>query len=83
MELEYVYAHGGRNGQRFVYELVFDGQLKESKPQLAGLIDVDQLVETTTPDLVAPSKPPRARLVAHWCTTWGQLVPCRHADGDQ
>lgn len=46
---------GSRNGQRFVYELVFDGQLKESKPQLAGLIDVDQLVETTTPDLVAPS----------------------------
>ncbi|MET0116006.1 MAG: CHC2 zinc finger domain-containing protein [Sedimenticola sp.] len=41
--LEYVYAHRGRNGQRYVYELVFDGVLEEAQPQLIGLIDVGQL----------------------------------------
>ena len=43
VELEYVYAHHGRNGQRFVYELVFDGEPDQETPQLAGLIDVEQL----------------------------------------
>ena len=46
VELEYVFAHYGKNGQRFVYELVFDG--KPDNPEsrligLIGLIDVDEL----------------------------------------
>ena len=48
--LEYVLAHAGRNGQRFVYELVFDGEFKQDKPQLMGLIDVDQLKNKSTTD---------------------------------
>ena len=56
VELEYVLAHHGRNGQRFVYELVFDGELTSEQPQLIGLIDVEQLKkrvisEATTADL--------------------------------
>jgi len=47
VELEYVYAHYGRNGQRFVYELVFDGELDNRQPQLIGLIDVAQLKRQT------------------------------------
>lgn len=43
VELEYVYAHHGKNGQRYVYELVFDGELTSEQPQLIGLIDVEQL----------------------------------------
>jgi hypothetical protein len=55
VELEHVYAHSGRNGQRFIYELVFDGESQDSQPQLPGLIDVDQLNEATTFNLVASS----------------------------
>ena len=43
VELEYVLAHYGRNGQRYIYELVFDGELETEQPQLIGLIDVKQL----------------------------------------
>ena len=65
VELEYVFAHHGRNGQRYVYELVFDGELENGSPQLPGLIDVEQLKDsTTTANLVASSDDPRARLVA-------------------
>ena len=46
VELEYVYAHHGRNGQRFIYELAFDGETDNDKPQLAGLIDVAELQAT-------------------------------------
>jgi len=57
VELEYVYAHYGRNGQRFIYELVFDGELDNQQPQLIGLIDVAQLTEngSTTDNLPASS----------------------------
>ena len=43
VELEYVYAHHGKNGQRYVYELVFDGEPGSNQPQLIGLIDVGRL----------------------------------------
>ncbi len=52
VSLEYVLVHHGRNGQRFVYELVFDGDTSADRPQLMGLIDVEDLTApTTTPDL--------------------------------
>ena len=52
--LEYVLAHYGRNGQRYVYELIFDGELGSEQPQFIGLIDVEQLKKgDTTSNLAA------------------------------
>jgi len=41
--MEYVRPVVGRNGQRFEYELAFDGDLDRSAPQMIGLIDVEAL----------------------------------------
>ncbi len=41
--MEYVRPVAGRAGQRFEYELLFDGELDRSAPQMIGLIDVDAL----------------------------------------
>ena len=41
--LEYVLVHRGGRGQSFVYELLYDGQGKDGKPFVPGLIDVDKL----------------------------------------
>ena len=41
--MEYVRCVAGRNGQRFEYELLFDGDVGRSAPQMVGLIDVDAL----------------------------------------
>ncbi len=38
--MEYIRPAVGRNGQRFEYELLFDGNVQASAPQLIGLIDV-------------------------------------------
>ena len=43
LEMEYVFAHSGRQGRRFVYELAFDGPLEVDGPRLPGLIDVGSL----------------------------------------
>lgn len=40
LALEYLRSAVGRNGQRFEYELAFDGDLHQSSPQMMGLIDV-------------------------------------------
>jgi DNA primase len=49
--MEYVRTAAGRNGQRFEYELLFDGELSAAAPQMIGLIDVAVLsgdtVDTT------------------------------------
>jgi len=44
--MEYVRPVAGRSGQRFEYELLFDGELERSAPQMIGLIDVDALRAT-------------------------------------
>ncbi len=55
--MEYLRPTAGRNGLRFEYELLFDGDVDASAPQMIGLIDVGQLGTTTatlqgaTPDL--------------------------------
>jgi DNA primase len=54
--MEYVRPAVGRNGQRFEYELLFDGDVAQSAPQMIGLIDVRSLQSssagsTTTPTL--------------------------------
>lgn len=43
VDLEYVLIHRGGRGQSFVYELLYDGQGKDGKPFLPGLLDVEQL----------------------------------------
>jgi hypothetical protein len=46
--LEYVLVHRGGPGQRFVYELLWDGQGQEGEPFLAGLLDVECLEASGT-----------------------------------
>jgi hypothetical protein len=41
--MEYVRSAAGRNGLRFEYELLFDGDLGAASPQMIGLIDVAAL----------------------------------------
>jgi len=41
--MEYVRLVTGKNGQRFEYELLFDGTLERSAPQMMGLIAVEAL----------------------------------------
>jgi len=48
VELDYVIAHVGRNGQRFVYELVFDGDVVNDAPQAIGLRSVEGVGNTAT-----------------------------------
>lgn len=43
VELEYVLAHRADHGQGFVYELVYDGQGKDGRRFLSGLIDSAKL----------------------------------------
>jgi hypothetical protein len=49
VDYEYVLAHRGKQGQGYVYELLYDGDLDHHK-HLTGLIDVENLrkVNTTT-----------------------------------
>lgn len=47
VELEYIIVHRGRQGRRYVYELVYDGSGREGQPFLAGLIDPAKLKEPT------------------------------------
>lgn len=47
LELEYVVPQAGRNGQRFRYELLFDGDVTTDAPQAVGLIDGASLQKST------------------------------------
>ncbi len=58
--MEYIRPAIGRNGQRFEYELLFDGDVGRSGPQMVGLIDVGTMrtsqgqtatLQGQTPDL--------------------------------
>jgi hypothetical protein len=59
--MEYVRLVAGKNGQRFEYELLFDGALDRSTPQMMGLIDVEALraahpeSDSTTPTSQGPT----------------------------
>jgi len=44
--MEYVLVHRGGRGQSFVYELLYDGEGRDGKPFLMGLVDVEQLKYT-------------------------------------
>ena len=55
--MEYARAVAGRAGQRFEYELLFDGELERSAPQMIGLIDVEALQPAHAPgDTIATSQ---------------------------
>jgi DNA primase len=41
-DMEYLLVHKGGRGQSFVYELLYDGQGRDGKPFLPGLLDVAQ-----------------------------------------
>ena len=43
VDLEYVLVHQGRNGQRYVYELLYGGEGREDQPFLMGLIEPAKL----------------------------------------
>lgn len=43
IELEYVLIHGGHQGRRISYELLYDGQGKDGKPFCVGLLDVEAI----------------------------------------
>ena len=59
----------GRNGLRFEYELLFDGDVEASAPQMIGLINVEELASTTVtsqgsePDLAPRLQAARTDLV--------------------
>jgi DNA primase len=46
--LEYVLTHHGGRGQRFVYELLYNGDIDHSGKHLMGLIDIESLQSITT-----------------------------------
>jgi len=48
LAMEYLIAHRGGRGQRYVYELVFDGDTAATVPHLPGLIDVAELSSAST-----------------------------------
>ena len=48
LDLEYLVIHRGKNGQRFVYELLYDGRGREGQPFLMGLIDPAKLQPTAS-----------------------------------
>jgi len=54
VELEYLLVHHGRNGQQFVYELLYDGQGQEGQPFVPGLLDVNALRRLDDTDLAGP-----------------------------
>jgi DNA primase len=58
--MEYLRPSAGRNGLRFEYELLFDGDLQSSVPQVIGLINVKELATTiATSQGVTPDLAPR------------------------
>jgi DNA primase len=43
VEMEYLLVHIGSHGQRFLYELLYDGEGKEGEPFVLGLFNIDRL----------------------------------------
>lgn len=47
-EMEYLLCHGGSRGQRYVYELLYNGQGQDGQPFVMGLVDTDSLKSNGT-----------------------------------
>ena len=64
-DMEYLLCHGGGRGQRYVYELLYDGQGKDGQPFMMRLVDTDSLKSSSTtkrtrgktPDNAGSSRP--------------------------
>jgi hypothetical protein len=80
--MEYLRPAAGRNGLRFEYELLFDGDVETSASQMVGLIDIGQLVTTTAtsqgsdPDLAPRWQAARTHLVPTLQAAQGDENPC-------
>ena len=61
VELEYVMVHRGRNGQRYVYELLYSGEGREGQPFMMGLLDPSKLKEPATTTKTFPVGEPTFR----------------------
>ena len=72
--MEYVRSATGRNGLRFEYELLFDGEVETSAPQMIGLINVEELATT-----IATSQGEEADLASRLQATRTDLVPTLQA----
>jgi hypothetical protein len=69
VDLDYLLLHAGRNGQRFVYELAFDGDVTTDAAQAIGLVDIAALAP--------PTKTPRGsegHLAGHLRAARGDLA---------
>jgi DNA primase len=87
--MEYVRAVAGRNGQRFEYELLFDGDLERTAPQMIGLIDVAALSTTTAtsqgraPDLARRLQAARTDLAPTLQGSGNAATAGKAASGDE
>jgi DNA primase catalytic core len=73
--MEYVQPVVGRNGLRFEYELLFDGDLGSPAPQMIGLLDVGSLASTTATLRGEPDD-----LVGRLRAARGELAPTLQRD---
>ena len=55
MELEFLRAHRGKNGQTYVYELLYQGEDVEGRARLLGLIDCASLQVPARPVPTTPT----------------------------
>lgn len=76
VELEYLLVHRGANGQRFVYELLFDGDVATDALQLIGLLDVKTLESMATTTSLTPPTTDLAPQAAN-------LAPILHPENTQ
>jgi DNA primase len=82
VEMEYVRPAAGRRGLCFEYELLFDGNVEASAPQMIGLIDVAQLATTmvtsqgAVPHLAPPSQAVRTSFASTSQGAQNEEKPC-------
>jgi hypothetical protein len=86
-DLEYVAVHHGKQGQGYVYELLYDGQGQDGQPFLTGLIDLERLREASAtetsrgaaPHFAGPSRAENGPLAGGWREPSAALPPAPEA----
>ena len=80
--MEYVRPAMGKNGQRFEYELLFDGDLSTSAPQRMGLIEVEALrgAQPNSVPTILTSQGPDPHLAPRLQAARTELVPTPQGD---
>ena len=69
VDLEYLVPHAGRNGQRFSYELAFDGDVSSDAPQAVGLFDIGPVTTANLAGLKADLAPTSQAACTHLAPT--------------